>query len=65
MKAASSSTCCRLTTTNAYLDFIDGAWRTSLYTTNFTDVVYMQSQNGNSVLYGAPMQFGIQTTRSF
>ncbi|HTT06771.1 MAG TPA: TonB-dependent receptor [Steroidobacteraceae bacterium] len=50
---------------NAYLDFIDGAWRTSLYTTNFTNQVYMTSQNGNAVLYGAPLQFGVQTTRTF
>ena len=50
---------------NAYLDFIDGAWRTSLYTTNFTNVTYMTSQNGSAVLYGAPLQYGIQTTRTF
>ena len=50
---------------NAYLDFKDGAWTTTLYGTNLFDDVYQTAQTGEFVLYGAPRQYGIQTTRTF
>jgi iron complex outermembrane recepter protein len=50
---------------NAYLDFLDGRWNTSLYGTNLTNQTYTQNQTGTAVLYGPPRQYGIKTTFTF
>ncbi len=50
---------------NAYLDFIDGRWNTSLYGTNLSNETYTQNQTGTTVLYGPPRQYGIKTTFTF
>jgi iron complex outermembrane receptor protein len=50
---------------NAYLDFIDGRWDTTLYGTNLTNETYMTNQTGTQVLYGAPLQYGVKTTFTF
>ncbi len=50
---------------NAYLDFLDGRWSTSLYGTNLTNETYTQNQTGTTVLYGPPRQYGVKTTFTF
>ncbi|HEX4025743.1 MAG TPA: TonB-dependent receptor [Steroidobacteraceae bacterium] len=50
---------------NAYLDFLDGRWDTTLYGTNLSNQTYTTNQTGTTVLYGPPLQFGVKTTFNF
>ncbi len=50
---------------NAYLDYIEGPWTVDLYSTNITNDVYTVNDSGGTVLYGAPLQYGIKMTRTF
>jgi iron complex outermembrane receptor protein len=50
---------------NAYLDYMDGRWTTTLYGTNLSNQTYETNQTGTTVLYGPPRQYGIKTTFAF
>jgi iron complex outermembrane recepter protein len=50
---------------NAYLDFIDGRWLTTAYVTNLGNETYLTQNNGETVLYGPPRQYGLKTTFTF
>ncbi|HTT04395.1 MAG TPA: TonB-dependent receptor [Steroidobacteraceae bacterium] len=50
---------------NAYLDYMNGRWTTTLYGTNLSNQTYETNQTGTTVLYGAPRQYGIKTTFTF
>jgi iron complex outermembrane receptor protein len=50
---------------NAYLDFMDGRYQTTLYVTNMTNETYMENNTGSAVLYGPPQQYGLKVTFNY